>query len=167
MVFGESWLFCIQHLPCLVTIWCTLGRSCGGLGKKTVHIGSFRVKLILPCQEVLEWVWPSMNQNRLLFTQIQTLPPSMHHKQEERKHWRCIQNNQWETNSRRKLPLNIMILALRKHVLKPLHLPLDTLPQKQMTSKLTRLRESCTMTDRHKEHSIYFELHPEMCMGES
>ena len=30
-------------------------------------------------QEVLKCVWPSMDPNRLLFIQIQTLPPSLHH----------------------------------------------------------------------------------------
>ena len=38
------------------------------------------VKLNLACPEVLKRVWPSMNQNRLIFIQMQTLPPSMHHK---------------------------------------------------------------------------------------
>jgi hypothetical protein len=37
----------------------------------------------LACQEVLNRVWPSMNQNRLLFIQIQTVPLNMHHKRKE------------------------------------------------------------------------------------
>lgn len=41
---------------------------------KTFYIGSSRAKLTLACQEVLKHSWPSMNQNRLLFVQIQTLP---------------------------------------------------------------------------------------------
>jgi len=47
------------------------------------YTGSLRVKLILACAEVLKCAWPSMNRNMLLFNQIQTLPPSMHHKQKE------------------------------------------------------------------------------------
>jgi hypothetical protein len=42
-----------------------------------------RGKLILAFQEVLHWVWPSMNWNRLLFIQSQTLPSRMHHKWKE------------------------------------------------------------------------------------
>jgi hypothetical protein len=45
---------------------------------RTFQISSFRIKLILACQEVLMWVWPSMNWNRLLFVPIQTLPLGMH-----------------------------------------------------------------------------------------
>ena len=47
---------------------------------KNILQWSMRVKLILACQNVLEWAWSSMNWNRLLFFRIQTLPPSMHHK---------------------------------------------------------------------------------------
>ena len=54
-------------------------RECGGL-KRTFYINSWRVKLILVCQEVLKWVWLSMNRKRLLFIQIQTIPPTVHHK---------------------------------------------------------------------------------------
>jgi hypothetical protein len=45
----------------------------------TFFIGSLRVKLILACQEVLGWVWPSMNRNGFLFVQIQTLLPLSKH----------------------------------------------------------------------------------------
>ena len=41
------------------------------------------VQLKLACQEVLEWVWPSMNWNMLLFIQVQTLPPHMQSKWKE------------------------------------------------------------------------------------
>ena len=34
---------------------------------RTFYISSLRIKLILACQEVLWWVWPPMNQKRLLF----------------------------------------------------------------------------------------------------
>ena len=37
----------------------------------------------LACQEVLNRVQPSMNQNRLLFMQIQTVPLNMHRKRKE------------------------------------------------------------------------------------
>ena len=42
----------------------------------------------LACQEVLKCVWPSMNQNRLLFIHIQTLPPGLHHNK-----WKEIVDN--------------------------------------------------------------------------
>ena len=59
-------------------------RQCGGLNKwRTFYNVSLWVKLIVASQEVLEWVWLSRNQNRLPFIQIQTLPPSMHHKWKE------------------------------------------------------------------------------------
>ena len=48
---------------------------------------------ILSCQEVLEWVWPSMNRNSLHFIQIQTAHPSMHH------NWKEIINIVFETTS--------------------------------------------------------------------
>ena len=42
------------------------------------------IKLILACQEVLKWVWPSTNQNRLLFNQLnatsETAPRAAHQK---------------------------------------------------------------------------------------
>ena len=61
----------------------------------------------LVCQEVLQWVWPSMNQNRLLFVQIQPLSPSMQPK------WKEIfdivykaTNGKSFANSRKKVPLS-------------------------------------------------------------
>ena len=57
-----------------------------------------------------------------------------------------------------KTPIEYNDTSSKKHVLKPLHLPLDTLPQKQMTSTLTRLWESCTMTDRPDTKSILYIL---------
>ena len=59
------------------------------------YIGLLKVRFILASQEVLKWAWPSMNGYRLLFTQIQTLPPKMHHKW-KRNYWYCVQNNQWK-----------------------------------------------------------------------
>ena len=85
----RSWLFWIQHLPssvsfgaCLEVVW--------RFEQRTFYIGSLRVELVLVCQEVPKWVWPSVNQNRLLFMQIQTLPPRMHHK------WKIIINIVWK-----------------------------------------------------------------------
>ena len=46
-----SWLFCIWHLPCLVSFWWVLGGSV----EIWMNI-SYRVKVILACQEVLKWV---------------------------------------------------------------------------------------------------------------
>ena len=43
-------------------------------------IGSLKVKLILACQEELNWDWPSMSRNRLLFIRIQTLHSRMQQK---------------------------------------------------------------------------------------
>ena len=51
------------------------------LSEETFNMGLLSVKLFLACQEVQKWVWHSMHQNRLLFSQIQALlPPSMHQK---------------------------------------------------------------------------------------
>ena len=41
---------------------------------RTLYMGSLSIKLMLTCQEVLKWVWLSMNQTRILFIEIQTLP---------------------------------------------------------------------------------------------
>ena len=72
-----NWLFCMQDLPYSVGFWCMLG------GKyfqwNTFYISSVKVELTLVIQEVLKSLWPSNNWNRLLFIQIQTLPPRMHH----------------------------------------------------------------------------------------
>jgi hypothetical protein len=64
-----SWLFCIQHLPHLGSLQCMLGGS-GGLNKEHSILVPQKFELILACQEVLKWVWPSMNWNRLLLMQI-------------------------------------------------------------------------------------------------
>jgi hypothetical protein len=45
---------------------------------KNILLSLLRVKLILACREVLNESG-LINQNRLLFIQFQTLPPSMHH----------------------------------------------------------------------------------------
>jgi hypothetical protein len=55
----------------------------GSFERRTFYIGPLRVKLILACQEVLNWDWPSINQIKLLFIQIQPLPLNMHHKWKE------------------------------------------------------------------------------------
>lgn len=52
----------------------------GVFEQRTFFTNLVRVKLILADPEVLEWVRPSMNRSRLLFIQIKTIPPSMHHK---------------------------------------------------------------------------------------
>ena len=72
-------LFCIQHLPCLVNFGCMLG-GCVKILTKIIVYQSLVVKLTVACQEVLKWVWPSINLNKLLYIQSQTLPPNMHHK---------------------------------------------------------------------------------------
>jgi hypothetical protein len=84
MTFPQELVVLHTSTPCmfdkiLVHAW----RYCGRFKQRTFYIGSLRFKLILACQEVLNWVWPSMNLNTLLFHQIQTLPPSMHHKWKE------------------------------------------------------------------------------------
>ena len=48
---------------------------------------------MLACQEVLKWVLPSRNQNRLLFIRIQTLPPTIHHKWKESIDFVCKSTN--------------------------------------------------------------------------
>ena len=55
-----GWLFYIQCLP----LWGTFGACLEVVWRfeqRTFYIGSWRVKLILACQEVLKWIWPSMN----------------------------------------------------------------------------------------------------------
>jgi hypothetical protein len=50
---------------------------------KNILYWVIEVKFILACQEVPKGVQPSLDQNRLLQIQIQTLPTSMHHKWKE------------------------------------------------------------------------------------
>ena len=82
-ILVRSWLFCIQHFPCLVSFRSHPWRQCGGLNEKhyiSVHIGS---NSFWNAKKVLKWVWPSTNPNKLLFNQIQTPSPSTHHKWKE------------------------------------------------------------------------------------
>ena len=67
----------------------------GVFEQRTFFISLVRVKLILACPEVLKWDRSSMNRNRVLFVQIQTLRPSMHHKWKKH-YWYHMQNYQWE-----------------------------------------------------------------------
>ena len=78
----DTWLFCRQYLPSLVSLWCML-EVVWRLEWRTSYITSLRFKLILACQEVLKQVWSSINQTGLLFIQIQTLPPNMRHNWKE------------------------------------------------------------------------------------
>ena len=77
-------------------------------------MGAFKIKLILACQEVLKQVWPSMNQNRSLFIQIQSLHPSMRHKWKETTDIVCKTTNKisYRKNSRHKVPLGSKITLL-------------------------------------------------------
>jgi hypothetical protein len=94
-----SWLFCLQNLPCLVSFWCMRGGYVvWRFEHRTFYIGSWRVKLVLACQEVLKWVWSSMNWYRMFYVKTSTLPPRMHQKLTE--HGKiCKQNNQLPTKS--------------------------------------------------------------------
>ena len=74
----RSWLFCIPNLPSSVSCLCILGGSVG-FERRSFYINSVSFKLDL----VPKSVWPTMNSNRLLFIQIQNLPPSIHHKWKE------------------------------------------------------------------------------------
>jgi hypothetical protein len=100
MSFG--WELVVLHTPpfMLVPTWrCEQG---------TFYIGLLRVKLrFLACEEVRKRVWPSSNQNRLLFTQIHTLAPSSTHHKVERKLMRA-------TNYilQQKVPLNLFRMTL-------------------------------------------------------
>ena len=67
-ILVRSSLFCKQHLLC----WCMLGGSVWVWTKYILYW------LISACQELLKCVWLSMNRNRLLSIQIQTLPPRTH-----------------------------------------------------------------------------------------
>ena len=76
---------------------------------KNIHICSFRVKLILAYQEVLKRVGPLVNPNRLLFIQIQTLHPGLHHHRWKERN-DCMQNNCWKiikTNSGQRVMTNL------------------------------------------------------------
>jgi hypothetical protein len=76
--------------------------------QRTFYIGSWRVKLILACQEVLKWVWPFMNRYKMSFVQTSTLPPHMH--QKLTKHGRFYkQNNQLFTKNHVELEDNSII----------------------------------------------------------
>ena len=76
--FVGSRMFCIHHLPCSVSFWCMLGGSVEVWMKNSLY-WFIAGQAHLACQEVLKWVWLPMNRNKLLFVQIQTIPPSMHH----------------------------------------------------------------------------------------
>jgi hypothetical protein len=92
-----SWLFCLQNLPCLVSLWCMCGAR-WRFEDRTFHIGSWRAKLILAPLGMSKLVWPSMNRYRMFFVQTSTLPPRMHHK--FTKHGRfCKRNNQLPTKT--------------------------------------------------------------------
>jgi hypothetical protein len=74
LLVGSS-SFCIQHYPCSVSLQGMLRGSAKLWRNK---------HSLLAWQVVLEWVWPSMNRNRLLyFIQSQIFPPSMHYKWKE------------------------------------------------------------------------------------
>ena len=107
MTLVGSWLFCIQHPPCSVSFWCMLGGSVEVQLKNILYWywGSNSFRLV---KKVLKWVWPTRNRNRLLFIQIQTIPPSMHQKWEETIDIVCKATNGklWGTNSRWKVPLS-------------------------------------------------------------
>ena len=61
---------------CLEVVWKIKQRTFD-----VVHWGSNALR---PAKGCSQWVWPSMNQNRSLFIQIQTQSPSMrHHKLKE------------------------------------------------------------------------------------
>jgi hypothetical protein len=84
---------CFAYTICSVHLWCML-EVLWRFERRTFFIGSMTVNLIWACQEVLRQVWPSMNQNRLLFIQIQNTTSK--HAQVERYYRFCMQNNQWE-----------------------------------------------------------------------
>ena len=56
--FIGSWLFCIPHLPCLLSFGACLEVVLWRLQQSTFSISSLRVKYILAWEEVLKWVWP-------------------------------------------------------------------------------------------------------------
>ena len=100
MTFGQEFIvlynaFHIQQVfgSCFKVVW--------RFERRTFYIGPLRVELILGCPKVLIWAWPSMNWNRLPFIQVQTLPPSMHHKWKEIIDIVCKTTNgkSWGTNS--------------------------------------------------------------------
>lgn len=75
-----NWLFGIQVLPCLVHFRCILGSSMEVWKKSIlVHCSS---NWFLHVKEVPNWVYTSMNPNRLLCIQIQMLAPSMFKRKE-------------------------------------------------------------------------------------
>ena len=68
-----SKLICKQHLPCSVSFGACLDVV-WRFNQTTFYIGTSRVKLILASQDVSKWVWPSMNQDRLLSIQFKHSP---------------------------------------------------------------------------------------------
>ena len=96
-VFVASWFPMIFPLVVLHTLpmisfhsWlCMVGGSVWIWMKSNLfqflNEGQTYLRTFLACQT---WVWPLMNQYRMLFVQTSTpLPPSMHRKLPE--HWRC------------------------------------------------------------------------------
>lgn len=79
---ARSRLLCKQHLPCSVSS-STRSEVVWRFDWRTFYVDSWKVKIILACQEVLKRICSSMTRNRLLFIQIPTLPSSMHHRWKE------------------------------------------------------------------------------------
>ena len=86
----SSWLICIQCLPCSESFQCMLGGRVEVWLQNILHWfieGQIHSGISGDAKMSLD----SMNQNRLLFIQIQTLSPSMHHKFKEFIHNVCTQ----------------------------------------------------------------------------
>ena len=109
MTFGWE----LVGLHTSANFWCMLKGSVE-VWMENIIYWCIRIKLILACQEVLKRDWPSMNQSRPLFIQIQTLNPSMRHKWKETTDIVCKTTNkisQWK-NSQQKVPLSWKITLL-------------------------------------------------------
>ena len=79
--FHARWVFS----ACLEVLW--------RLQVMNILYQSIEGQTHLVCQEALKWLWPSMNQNRLLFIQNSNTAPE-HAPLVGRNHWYYKQNNQ-------------------------------------------------------------------------
>ena len=88
----RSWLFCIQHLPCSVSLWCMLGGSHVEVWTKNIHYCQLlRAKLILACSLALD-------EPKYITLPSNSNTTSKHALHVERIYWFCMQIKQWKND---------------------------------------------------------------------
>ena len=94
---NSKWLLVLELvvLHRLPTIWCIL-EVVWRFEQRTSYIGSLMVNLILVCQEVLKWVWPSMNLMNYVGLHSHSITTSKHAPQVDRIYWYRMQNHWWQ-----------------------------------------------------------------------